>query len=87
MVSYVYVKRENVDIVIPHRARDFEVPLGRTAKKRKARHHIEVTIMWHNPEVLSVHRDYARRVYVNLHMVWEEWEVPFSFWADVEGIL
>ena len=59
--------------------RDFEVPLGWTAQEWKARHHIEAMIRWQRPEVLSVRRDYARRVYVNLLMFWEEWKVPFSF--------
>ena len=61
--------------------RDFEVPLGWTAQEREARHHIEAIVGWHHPEALSVRRDYARRVYVNLPMFWEEWEVPFSFRA------
>ena len=37
---------------------------------------------WHHPEALNVRRDYAHRVYVNLPMFWEEWEVPFSFRAE-----
>ena len=52
---------------------DCEVPLGWAAQERKARHHIEAMVRWHHPEVLSVRRDYARSVYVNLHMFWEEW--------------
>ena len=59
--------------------RDFVVPLGWTAQERKARHHIEAMVGWHHPEALSVRRDYARRVYVNLPMFREEWEVPFRF--------
>ena len=62
--------------------RDFEVSLGWTAQERKARHHIEAMVGWHHPEALSVRRDYARRVYGNLPMFWEEWEVPFSFRAE-----
>ena len=59
--------------------RDFEFPLGRTAQERKSRHHIEAMVGWLYPEVVSVRRDYARRVYVNLPTFREEWEVPFRF--------
>ena len=55
---------------------------GWKAQKRKDLHHIEALVGWHHPEALSVRRDYAHRVYVNLPMFREEWEVPFSFRAE-----
>ena len=66
--------------------RDLEVPLGWTAQERKARHHMEAMVGWHHPEVLSVRRDNARHVYVNLPMFWEEWEVPFSIRAETPPV-
>ena len=56
--------------------RDFEVPLRSRSQERKDRHHIEEMVGYHHPEFFSVRRDYARRVYLNLPMFWEEWEVP-----------